>query len=124
MNAPSLRQEDDKPRRTRAKRLTTVNRSTRLGKRIDELTALFVSAFPPDELTPLKREKIADAAQLKAIAEKARGEWMREGRGTAEDIVRLERKADHAVRQLGISEGKPRRPTLAEYLAMKREARG
>ena len=90
--APSARHvpADDtpSPRRSRARKLTTVNRSTRLGKRIVELTA--------------------------------RGDFMRDGVGTLDDIVRHERKADQAVRALTEIEEKPRPPTLAELMASPR----
>jgi len=82
--------------------LTTVNRSTRLGKRIDELKALFSEALGEDALAPMRRMRIAEAAELKALAEKARGDYLRDGAGTLDDIVRIERKADQAVRALGI----------------------
>src|ERR1700722_11483156 len=58
-------------RRSRAKRLTTVNRSTRLGKRIVELTDMFATAVS-GELTPMRRLVIDQAAQLRGVAEKAR----------------------------------------------------
>jgi len=104
MATPSARQASaaDAPRRSRAKRLTTVNRSTRLGKRIDELKALFSEALGEDALAPMRRMRIAEAAELKALAEKARGDYLRDGAGTLDDIVRIERKADQAVRALGI----------------------
>ena len=117
--APSARQvladATPPPRRSRAKRLTTVNRSTRLGKRIVELTDMFTAAVG-GELTPMRHLVIDKAAQLTAIAEMARGAFMRDGVGTLDDIVRLERKADQAVRALGAIEEKPRPPTLADLL--------
>ena len=121
--APSARHviADDtpSPRRSRAKRLATVNRSTRLGKRISELTATFAAAVG-GEITPMRRLLIDRAAQLTAIAEKARGDFMRDGVGTLDDLVRCERKADQAVRALGELEQKPRPPTLAELMASPR----
>ena len=56
------------------------------------------------EPTPLKRMRVEKAAQLSAIAELARGDFMRDGRGTLDDIVRCERKADQAIRALGLDE--------------------
>ena len=56
----------------------------------------------------LAKLKIDRAAQLTTIAELARGDFMRDSAGTLDDIVRLERKADQAVRALGIREAKPR----------------
>jgi hypothetical protein len=107
-----------RPRRSRAKHLTTVNRSTRLGKRIDELKALFTEALGEDALTPMRRMRIAEAAELKGTAEAARGRWMRgEEKCSLDELVRLERKADQAVRALGIEETRAAPVTLSDYLA-------
>lgn len=85
---------------------------------------MFESAFPPGELTPLKRERIADAAQTKAMAEAERGAWMRgEAKCNLDELVRLERRAASAVKALGIVETRPKGPTLAEYLAAKSVAK-
>jgi hypothetical protein len=44
-----------------------------------------------------------------------------DARGSLDDIVRLERRAEQAVKALGIIDAaKPKPPTLAEYLAAKR----
>lgn len=106
-----------KPRRSRKRTLTTVDRRTRVWKRIAELTALFTAALGGAEATPIRRMKIEQAAQLAALAEIARGRFMRNGDGTVDDIVRLERKADGAVRALGIVESKPKPPSIADIVA-------
>ena len=67
------------PKRSRAKLLTQVSRRTRLGKRIAELTAMFAAAVGA-ELTPMRKLKVDKAAQLTAIAELARGDFMRDGK--------------------------------------------
>jgi hypothetical protein len=116
-----------RPRRSRAKRLTSVNRSSRIGKRIDELKALFTEALGEDALTPMRREKIGEAAQLQAMAEAERGAWMRgEARCDLDELIRLERRAQQAVKALGIVEGSrsdtvPNRQaaTLRDRLAQK-----
>jgi hypothetical protein len=105
------------PKRDRRLTLTKIDRRGRLGKRVADLTAMFGAAVG-DEQTPMRKLKVEKAAQLTAIAELARGDFMRDGKGTLDDIVRCERKADQAVRALGIEE--PRgRPKLSvpEYLA-------
>ena len=109
------------PKRVRRLTLTKVDKRGRLGKRIAELTAMFTAAVG-GELTPMRKLKVEKAAQLTAIAELARGDFMRDGKGTLDDIVRLARKADQAVRALGLTEAKPKQPTIAEYLASKRGA--
>jgi hypothetical protein len=97
--------------------MTTLDRCTRVWKRVAELTALFTRALGDIELTPLRQMKIDRAAQLTALAELARGRFMRNGDGTLDDIVRLERKADSAVRALGIVESKPKPPSIADIVA-------
>ena len=72
------------------------------------------------ELTPMRKLKVQKAAELTAIAELARGDFMRDGKGTLDDIVRCERKADQAIGALGISEAPrvAREPSpLAEHFS-------
>jgi hypothetical protein len=112
------------PRRKRDRRLslTKVDRRGRLGKRISELTATFTSALGGGELSPVRRIKVQRAAELLALAEAARGDWMRAGTVSLEDVVRCEREADRAVHALGTLEQKPRAKTLAEVLSSPRGA--
>ena len=97
-------------KRDRSKRLTKIDMRSVLGQRVKELTKAFSEALGTEQ-SILRRMAIERAAQLTAIAEKARGKLMRDGAGTLDDLVRLERKADQAVRALGISEGKPKPAT-------------
>lgn len=101
-----------KPRRSRAIVLTRVDRRTALGKRIAELTALYVDALGGDDLSPIKRLKVDAAAQLMVLAEKARGDYMRDGKGSLDDVVRIERKASAAERAPGIVERSTKPTTL------------
>jgi hypothetical protein len=113
--APLARRHGDSaaPKRDRRQYLTKIDNRSRLGIRIRELKALFESAFPAGELTPLRREKIGDAAQLKALAEEQRGAWLRgEATCSLDDLVRIERRADQVVRALGINEAsRTRKPS-------------
>jgi hypothetical protein len=95
------------PKRDRRQTLTKIDKRLPLGKRIAELTSMFTAAVG-GEPTPVRRLAVDKAAQLTAIAEQARGAFMRDATGTLDDIVRLERKADQAVRALGIREAKPK----------------
>jgi hypothetical protein len=107
-----------KPRRSEKIILTGVDKRTALGKRIVELRALFLEALGgSDGLSPMKRLKVEQAAQLTALAELCRGDFMRDGAGTLDDLVRLERKADHALRALGIVEAAPKPPTVRDNIA-------
>jgi hypothetical protein len=110
------------PKRDRRLTLTKIDRRGRLGKRVAELTAMFAAAVGGEQ-TPMRKLKVERAAQLTALAEFARGDFMRDGKGTLDDIVRLERKSDQAVRSVGLTDAKPRsKLTVPEYLA-RRDAR-
>ena len=112
------------PKRDRRLTLTRIDRRGRLGKRIAELTEMFAAAVGEDA-TPMPRLRVEKAAQLTAIAELARGDFMRDAKGTLDDIVRLERKADQAVRALGISDVKPKTISpLAAHFAQPPKAVG
>ena len=105
------------PKRDRRRYLTKIDNRSRLGIRIRELKELFESAFPAGKLTPLRREKIGEAAQMKALAEEQRGAWLRgEATCSLDDLVRIERRADQLVRALGISEAPPKKQSVAENI--------
>jgi hypothetical protein len=107
------------PKRDRRLTLTKIDRRGRLGKRVAELTAMFAAAVGGEQ-TPMRKLKVERAAQLTALAELARGDFMRDGKGTLDDIVRLERKADQAVRSVGLTDAKPKsKLTVPEYLAQR-----
>jgi hypothetical protein len=93
--------------RLKPKTLSHVSRRTRLGRRIAQLTAIYVAALGDEALSPIKRLKVDAAAQLMALAELARGDYMRDAKGSLDDVVRIERKASAAERALGIVD-KPR----------------
>jgi hypothetical protein len=113
----ALEPKSPPPRRKRDRRrtLTRIDQRSRLGKRIAELKLLFAGALG-GELSPVRKLKIQRAAEISALAEQARGDILRGGKGTG-DIVRLERAAAAAVRALGDLEAKPKAKTLAEVLA-------
>jgi hypothetical protein len=109
--------EQPAPRRRtsgrRAHSLTHVDKRTRLGRRIEELRRIFTEALGGG-LSAAKLLRLDAAAQLQAIAEVARGDFMRDAKGSLDDIVRAERKADQAVRALGIVEGRSNQQTAAQ----------
>jgi hypothetical protein len=99
------------PKRDRRRSLTRIDARSTLGKRIADLKALFTEALGADAMTPMKREKIGEAAQLQAMAESERGAWMRgEAKCNLDELVRLERRAQQAVKALRIEESKPTGP--------------
>ena len=106
------------PKRDRRRTLTKIDKRLPLGKRIAELMALYASAFPAGELTPLRLERIANASQLQALAEQERGAWMRgEARCNLDELIRAERRAASAVKALGIVEAKPKAESLLARMA-------
>jgi hypothetical protein len=110
------------PKRDRRLTLTKIDKRGRLGKRVAELTAMFAAAVHGEQ-TPMRKLRVEKAAELTAMAEQVRGDYMRDGNGTLDDIVRIERKADQAVRSLGITDAKPKsKLSIPEYLAQ-RDAR-
>ncbi len=142
---------EQRPKRAqiRKKRPTTVDRRLRISQRMAELRALFLSTLESAgvPLTPMRQMLLEEAVQLKALAEKARGDYLRGGARpsgrpasgqtrkaaasvagasvegcqrpslddakadaavTLNDVVRIERKADAAVRAIGLPSDKPR----------------
>lgn len=79
---------------------------------------IYTAALGSADLSEMKRLRIGEAAQLNALAELARGNYMRDSNGSLDDVVRVERRSSAAERALGIDE-RPRdtTPTLEEYLA-------
>ncbi len=90
------------PKRDRRLTLTKIDKRGRFGRRVAELQALFESAIS-GEISPMRRLKVEKAAQLTAIAELARGDFMRNATGSLSDIILAERRAAAAARALGIS---------------------
>jgi hypothetical protein len=114
-SAGSALKQRSKRKQSRRKDLTTIDRRGRVYRRIRELEMLFLSTFEGAgvPLTPMRRMRIAEAAQLKTLAEKARGDTLRGGSGSLDDVIRVERRADAAVRAIGLPSDAPREPSLA-----------
>ena|ERR1700722_4796824 len=99
--APKNERKPEK--RDRKLTLTRVSKRGRFGKRVFELQAILEDELRGDRLTPLVRVKIARASQMVALAEAARGGFMRDGSGNLDDLLRLEREAARACAALGLS---------------------
>jgi hypothetical protein len=105
------------PKRIRPRRrLTKVDRRNRVGRRIDELKALFTAALADREPNPMLAHKVGQAAELLAMAEKGRGDYLRGEHCQLDDVVRAERRAEAAVAALGIREPRAKVPSLADVL--------
>jgi len=96
-----------------------------LGKRVQLLAATFRQRLRIDEADPdpLLLSAIDRAAQLQALAEQAAAGALRaDPRVGLDDLVRLQRLADLAVRRLRLDQSrKPTAPTLSSYLAQRGE---
>ena len=98
--------------------LVKLDRRTRLGRRVGELSAHFTKALGgPSAISPLLATKIADAAQLKAIAERARADYLGGRKVSLGHVVRIERRADNAVKALHLPEAKPKPMSFRDRLA-------
>ena len=115
------RSGDVAPKRVRPRRLLTrVDKRNRVGRRIEELQALFLTALADRERTPMLAHKVRQAAELLAMAEKGRGDYLRGEHCQLDDVVRAERRAEAAVAALGLTDAKPKpSPTLAQLLGGK-----
>jgi hypothetical protein len=105
--SPNDRQSGDadmpKPRRSRALALTRVDRRLPLGRRIAALKAIYFEALGGAEgLSPMKRLRVEEAAEAKALAELARGRYLRDGHGDLPDLIATERRADAAMKAVGL----------------------
>jgi hypothetical protein len=141
-NVSALRStsEREAPRKRRGmpkRALTFVDRRTRVAKRIVELRRLFTDALTSAglELSPMRMARLETASQAIALAELARGRFLRGETSDLSAVVSAERRADMAVKRLGLyetprpaprpvappPEPRPEPPTLADYLASKVE---
>jgi hypothetical protein len=106
-----------KPNKRRAR--VAIDKRFAVGRRIKELTATFRERLGFDaNPDPLLLTAIERAAQLQALAEQASARALRADPKVAyDDVVRLSRLADHAVRRLRLDRNNTKQPSLSEYLA-------
>jgi hypothetical protein len=88
-----------------------IDKRSTLWKRIVELRRLFTEASISAgfQVTPLRADLVEQAAAARALAEFARGKFMRGEASDLDDLLRAERRADSLVRRLGLpaEESKP-----------------
>jgi len=99
------------PRKPR-KRPAQVDGRTILGKRVDELRALFTAEATRAgrEMTPMLKLLVEQAASALALAELARGRYMSGDGDRLSDLATVERRADQALRRIGLPPDKPAAP--------------
>jgi hypothetical protein len=120
MRSPSAKAKQKVDRR---RLLTKIDGRGRVALRIAKLKALFATSLADREMTPWLDHKIGQAAELLAMAEKGRGDYLRGEHCQLDDVVRAERRAEAAVAALGIREPEKREASLVGYLASKAAAK-
>ena len=85
-----------------------IDRRNRTGRRIVELTKTFKASIGGRPLTPLLEIRIAEAAELLAIAEEARAAWLRGDGDRLEAVATMERHAAAAVKALPLVDASSR----------------
>jgi len=110
-----------KPNKRRAR--VSIDKRYAIGRRYKQLAALYCERVGLDvERDPVLLAAVEKAAQLTALAEAAAARALRaDPKVTLDDVVRLTRLADLAVRRLNLpsAASKPP-PSLAEYLVSNR----
>ncbi len=69
------------------------------------------------ELSPMRKLKIEQASAAMAVAELARGRYMRGGDGDLDELVRAERRADSLLNRLGLPPERSPRPQATSAVA-------
>ena len=104
-------------RQARYRNVTDIDGRTRSGRRARELARQFEAAIGGD-LTDNQRLAIGRAATLTAIAEDRRMRALAGEPVLLDDLVRVERLAMQATRNLGLDKRRePAEPSLAQVLA-------
>ena len=104
-------------RQARYRNVTDIDGRTRSGRRARELARQFEAAIGGD-LTDNQRLAIGRAATLTAIAEDRRMRVLAGEPVLLDDLVRVERLAMQATRNLGLDKRRePAEPSLAQVLA-------
>lgn len=101
------------------------DRRTRIARRRDALVKTFTAQLA-DEVTPALALKIVAAAELVALAERYRGQFMSGASDVPlDDLIRLERLSSTAVRSLGLQHrAQLNTQTLSDYLRCQGEGKG
>jgi hypothetical protein len=102
------------------------DKRTLIGRRVQELVAVFSARIGPGAADPVTAAAIARAAETQALAESARARALRaDATVTLDDVVRLNRLAEHAVRALRLDRhNATQQPTLSEYLRSRSDSGG
>jgi|1186.fasta_scaffold02837_2 hypothetical protein len=120
-NAPIARVAPAKPRHNKRRARVTVDKRFAVGRRVKELTLRFRERAGSEvDQDPLLLAAVERAARLTALAEQASARALSgDERVTLDDVVRLNRLSESAVRALRLDrrDTKQTTPTLSAYLA-------
>jgi hypothetical protein len=116
-SVPSVR-----PKRRRRRQPKLIDGRSAAARRSRDLAAQFEHELGEDNPTPSRRMAIKRAASLAVLADSLRSRRLAGDQNVLlDDLVRVERLADRAVRGLGIDRKRePPAPTLKDYVAAKR----
>ena len=110
-------------RRNHRRARVRVDRRYALGRRVGKIAQHFRERLGSDADDPITSAAIQRAAELAALAESARARALRADPSVSmDDVVRLSRAADLAVRRLQLDRHKAAGQSLAEYLASRDNA--
>lgn len=114
--------DPQRPSASRVMPIMRISRRTRLGRRLAEIKRIYSEALGGwSGLSPIMRERVDTAAQLKALAELAMQQRAEGARVPWNSVIRAARLALSAERSLGIGQsGKHQGPSLASYLKGKK----
>jgi hypothetical protein len=122
----AVRQRRRRHYASRGRKLPTpFDRRTRVGRRTAALADIFRERIGVDAADPILNAAVERAAQLMALSEAAAARALRADPSvTLDDVVRLSRAADQAVRRLQLDRHKaqPVGPTLSDILKECEEA--
>jgi hypothetical protein len=119
VSAAVTRMVPAKPKPNKRRAHVQIDKRFAIGRRVKQLTATFRERLGLDANPDLLLlAAIERAAQLQALAEQAAARALRGDVSVAyDDVVRLSRLAEHAVRKLHLDRNNTKQaPTLADYL--------
>jgi hypothetical protein len=118
-SATGTRSAPAKPKPNKRRAHVQIDKRFAIGRRIKELAATFRERVGPDaDQDPVLLAAVEKAARLTALAEDAAARATRaDPKITLDDVVRLTRLADHAVRRLNLDRhNKAQVPSIAGLL--------
>jgi hypothetical protein len=107
-----------KPRPNKRRAKVRIDKRYALGRRVKELTAIFLERLGPDAEDPVLDAAIRRAAETVALSEDLRARMLRGEAVDPDDVLRTTRAADALTRRLHLDRHKRQltTPSLSDYL--------